>query len=508
MTFRTWAKLLAATLGVGALAAASQLGVAYGLGILRLTRVLDVQERDQWVAQLSWVAWIATTSGVVGALSGARLLTLWSRRSNPERSEADPDAAGEASTGASRSTTPGTGAVLALAVAAGVGAAVTVPLTMQPARTAQVIGVHPVFVIGLCAALGAVVGIAAGFASVTRTVARWSCTAMGAAVWVLAVVSVAPSLGVRDPLPSARLGVFDAGFLAPAVTQRTALFTMPAVALLLGAALGWAARRREFPMLSVALAGLPGPALLTLAYLIAGPGTGAHRYQVVPYWAAMTAAGAGVLGSVLAAVLRRGDHDEADVDDEPTAEQPSAAAGPPQQPGPQQPGPQRPATPASAPSDDAPKAPSPAPTAEPERHETPPKASPPREAARPDREAARPDRKPARPDGTEATTGVRPERAAASRRSTMADAFRGRTGEWPTSRGGRPAGPPEAAGGVALGDQTAPLATAPEPSAAQEEPKRRGRFGRKRHDDEFVDWVNGLGSSGRPDGSAAGADRP
>jgi hypothetical protein len=77
---------------------------------------------------------------------------------------------------------------------------------------------------------------------------------------------------------------------------------MPALALLIGAALGWAARRRELPTLTIALAGLPGPVLLTLAYLIAGPGSGAARYQVVPYWAAMTATGAGVLGSVLAAV--------------------------------------------------------------------------------------------------------------------------------------------------------------------------------------------------------------
>ena len=56
MAFRTWAKLLGATLGVAALAGASQLGVAYGLGILRLTRVLDSTIRDQWTAQLAWVA--------------------------------------------------------------------------------------------------------------------------------------------------------------------------------------------------------------------------------------------------------------------------------------------------------------------------------------------------------------------------------------------------------------------------------------------------------------------
>src|SRR5690349_15024532 len=78
MAFRTWAKLLAATLGVGALAGAGQLGLAYGLGIVRLTRVLDVTTRDQWTAQLAWVAWVPMVAAVVGALTGAVLLRRWS----------------------------------------------------------------------------------------------------------------------------------------------------------------------------------------------------------------------------------------------------------------------------------------------------------------------------------------------------------------------------------------------------------------------------------------------
>ena len=201
---------------------------------------------------------------------------------------------------------------VALAAAAGLGAAVVVPLTMQPARTAQVAGVNPVFAIGLCAGLGALVGAIAAYAALTQLVARWSLTLMGVIIWLIALISVAPSLAPSGPLPAVRLGVFDAGFLAPSVTQRMALFTMPAVALILGAALGWAARRREMPTLTIALAGLPGAALLTLSYLIAGPGSGIGRYQVVPYWAAMTATGAGVLGSVLAAVLRRGGELEAE----------------------------------------------------------------------------------------------------------------------------------------------------------------------------------------------------
>jgi hypothetical protein len=278
MPFRTWATVLGATLGVAALAGASQLGLAYGLGILRLTRILDVTTRDQWTAQLAWVAWIAMTSAVVGGMIGRLRL--------PVRS--------------------GAGMRILAAVAAGLGGAVVVPLTMQPARTAQVAGVQPVFVIGVCAGLGALIGIFAAYAAINRQVARWSLTTVGAAIWVLAIVSVAPSLAPSDPLPAIRLGVFDASSLGSGVTQRTALFTMPALALISGALLGWTARRREMSTLTIAMSGLAGPALLTLAYLIAGPGHGADRFQVVPYWAAMTAAGAGVLGSVLAAVLGRG----------------------------------------------------------------------------------------------------------------------------------------------------------------------------------------------------------
>ncbi|MDT5042580.1 MAG: hypothetical protein QOE51_3565, partial [Actinoplanes sp.] len=293
MAIRTKVKLLLATHGVASLAGASQLGLAYGLGIVRLTRVLDVTGRDQWTAQLAWVAWFAMLSAVVGALAGDRLLPHLQPKPADDSRPA--------------------GTVIALAVSAGLGAAVVAPLTMQPARTAQIAGVDSVVVIGICAGLGAAVGIFAAWAALTQVVARWSLVTVGLAVWAIALISVSSSLAPDDPLPAVRLGVFDASYFSPATTQRTALFLMPALALLAGAALGWQARRQDRPTLTIALAGLPGPALLTLAYLIAGPGAGNDRYQVVPYWAAMTATGAGVLGSVLAAVLRHGpDGDDAE----------------------------------------------------------------------------------------------------------------------------------------------------------------------------------------------------
>jgi hypothetical protein len=248
------------------------------LGVLRLTRVIDVTARDQWMAQLAWVAWITMTSAVAGAMAGRRAL--------PQ------DA--------------GAGTRIVAAASSALGAAVVVPLTLEPARTAQIDGVRPVFIIAVCAALGVAAGIFAAYAALSRAVARWDLTAVGVGVWVLAIVSVIPSLDPSEPLPSIRLGVIDASFLSDSVTRRTALFTMPALALICGIAVAVSARRHAMSTVAVALSGLAGPALLTLAYLIAGPGSGDQRYQVVPYWAAMTAAGAGVLGSVLVAVVSRG----------------------------------------------------------------------------------------------------------------------------------------------------------------------------------------------------------
>jgi hypothetical protein len=277
MAFRTRAKLSGIAVGAAALAAAGQLGLAYGLGILHLSRVLDITARDQWIAQLAWVAWITMTSAAAGGMAARVHL--------PRRS--------------------GAGTRIVGAVLAGIGAAAVIPLTMQPARSAQVDGVRPVFVIGVCAALSAIVGIVAAYATLSRAVARWNIATIGIAIWVVAVASVAGSFAPGKPSTPARLGVFDASFLDGSVIDKTALFTMPALALVCGLIIGLVARGRGLSTLSIALSGLAGPALLTLAYLVAGPGSGPDRYQTVPYWAAMTASGAGVLGSVLAAILRR-----------------------------------------------------------------------------------------------------------------------------------------------------------------------------------------------------------
>src|SRR4029079_17839655 len=110
--------------------------------------------------------WIPMLAAVVGTLGGAALLRRW----------------------APTAPAAGSGTELTLAFTAAIGAGVVVPLTMQPARTAQVAGVNPVVVIAICAGLGALVGVFAAWAAQAQAVARWSLITMGAAVWVVALV--------------------------------------------------------------------------------------------------------------------------------------------------------------------------------------------------------------------------------------------------------------------------------------------------------------------------------
>ncbi|MEU4621670.1 hypothetical protein AB0G04_17050 [Actinoplanes sp. NPDC023801] len=307
MAIRSWLKLLAATTTAAAVVGAGQLGIAYGLGMVRLDQTLELTQRDQWTAQLAWVAWITMTAAAIGAVVATGLRPRWSPRP------------------------VGTGGALAMGLAAALGSLAVLPLTMQPARSALVTGVQPVLVIGICAGLGAAAGIFAGWAAAARAVARWSLCTLTVAVWAVALISVAPSL-LPGKTPSAvRLGVLEGSLLPAAVTEHTPFVTMPVIALIAGLVVGWAARGRKKPTLAIALSGLAGPALLTVAYLIAGPGS-ASGFDLNPYWAAMTASGAGVLGSVLATIARgtpetaRSPEPQAPTSDPPADAQPEPAA--------------------------------------------------------------------------------------------------------------------------------------------------------------------------------------
>jgi hypothetical protein len=315
--------VLLAALGVGLLAGAGQLGFAYGFGIVRFTRTFDAATQNQWTAQLAWVSWFAMLAAVVGAMLADRLVQ--------------------------RPVQPlGLGGRLALAGAAALGAAVVAPLCMLPARGAQLAsGDNPVLLAGLAAGLGAVFGTLAALAALSHRLISWNVAAVTGGVWLLALLSVMPSLGPDDPLPAVRLGALDAAWLGSGTAQRLAVITMPALALVAGALTGALARWQGQPIAWVVATGAPGPAMLALAYLIAGSGSSADNYQAAPYWGALIAAGAGVLGSGLAAVLRwpliPADHEQVTTEDhdqpsaltpagQPAAPPPAAALPPPAAP--------------------------------------------------------------------------------------------------------------------------------------------------------------------------------
>jgi hypothetical protein len=278
MAFRSWGNVLLAALGAAAVTGTGQLGVAYGLGVLRLASGFTGGTTNQWAAQLAWLGWFAGVATVVGAVTADRLAERSGHRA-------------------------GTGSRIAFGAAAAVGGAVVAPLSMLPARDAQLPATDPVLVTSVTALLGALAGIIVAFAALTHWALRHDITWLVGAVWALALLSVLPSIGPGDPLPTVRLGMLDPPWLSGGVTQRVAVVTMPALALVVGAGCGALARWRRQPLPAVAGCGAAGPALLALAYLIAGPGTGTDRYQATPYWGALFAVAVGALGSVLAATM-------------------------------------------------------------------------------------------------------------------------------------------------------------------------------------------------------------
>ncbi|OZV82282.1 hypothetical protein CA850_08245 [Micromonospora echinospora] len=272
-------------LGVSALAGAGQLGIAYGLGILRFARSF-VDAPGHWPAQLVWVSWFAAGATMVGAVFAERY--------------------------ARRADLPVTTVVqVTIAVAATLGATVVAPLCMLPARNAQVPSGDPVLTVAVSALFGALAGTVAALAVLRYAPVSWNVAASTAAIWLLALLSVVPSLGAVGQLPTVRLGALDPAWLAPDTAGRLAVLILPGLALLVGAAVAGVARWRGQPPLLGGASGVAAPLLVAVAYLLAGSPQGDDGYQSKPYLAALLAVPTGALGAAAAAVLRRPELDAA-----------------------------------------------------------------------------------------------------------------------------------------------------------------------------------------------------
>ncbi len=278
MANRTLSRLMLTAFGVSLLAGAGQLGLAFGFGIVRLTGAFTGATANQWPAQLVWVGWFVMNAAVIGAV-----LTQQLARRDEQLT--------------------GTGRQVAIAGSAALGAMVVAPLCMRPARDAEIVSIDPVRVVAICAVLGAVIGTGAALAVLLRPPFAWNMAAVAGVMWLVALLSVVPSLGASGPLTPVRLGVLEPAWLDADTAQQLALLILPMLALLAGAATGALARQHGYPPLISGPSGAAGPLLVAFAYLAAGPGGVGDRYQLSPYYGALIAVAVGALGSAATALL-------------------------------------------------------------------------------------------------------------------------------------------------------------------------------------------------------------
>jgi hypothetical protein len=274
---RAWGKSLSITLGVAAAAAAAQLGIAYGFAILLWAKDFTERSGAAWASNLTWVCWLAATAVVIGAIVGGRVTEAAALPQNLLTHAA-------------------------VIVSSAVGALVTVPLVAVPARYAQLAGdMSPAYTAARIAVLGVVIGAVVSVGVLLGRPLAWNIVAINSWLWLLALGSVLVGLRSGTVPETVRLGIWGdaSGWLAVVVP-------LLLVAFGIGAGLAYLAKRQGANRVAVAVCGTPGPVLIAVAYLIAGPGsrpeTGSH---LVPYLAAPYTVLAGLLGSLLVAAIER-----------------------------------------------------------------------------------------------------------------------------------------------------------------------------------------------------------
>ncbi|MEU8077485.1 hypothetical protein AB0B31_18785 [Catellatospora citrea] len=284
---RFWGRLLAAAFGMAALVAAAQVGVVYGLDVLRLDREFTAGADNDWNLQLTWVVWY-TIVAVAGGATFAAGLALRDRRRI------------------------GAAVRVVTALAAALGAAAAAfPLTLQPVQYAKLSATFdPELTAAIAVAAGVVAGLFVALLAVGRSPLAadlWTCTGL---VWLLAIVSYLDTTGFgrnRDALGEyydpMRLAVLDISSLQPIPR---ASFSMPVIALLVALACALIARHAGRSRLLIALSGAVGPLPVAMAYVIGGPGISrALTDQADAYLGAMIAVVVGLIASSIVALAPR-----------------------------------------------------------------------------------------------------------------------------------------------------------------------------------------------------------
>src|SRR2546423_4929533 len=181
MAVRTWANTLGVGAGAGLLAGAGQLGIGYGLGILRWDQPFPPGE--PWHAQLTWLAFFAGVAVVAGGYAAE----WYARRSR---------------------LVPTLGVRVALALVSAVGAAVILPLTIRPAGLAHPAeGGDPRLSVALTGVAGLLIGVIAAFAALSVPAVSGSVVATLLWMWIAALISSAYALGGGASWARAPLGL-------------------------------------------------------------------------------------------------------------------------------------------------------------------------------------------------------------------------------------------------------------------------------------------------------------
>ncbi len=297
MAARGWASSTVTAIGAAAGVGAAALGLGYGLGIVVWQPVLDAAGEALWLSSLAWVAWIAATATVLGAVYASRV-GVRARAIRTQRvTAAGPGPPGRTVELAWRTT---------IAVAAAIGAAITIPLVMLPARAAHRADTfQPQVTAGAYAIIGIIAGLLVAVVAVNVRVIAANLVASAAWVWGLAAVSVIDAVRSNRTVGTAQLAAWqftERGWFRETLYMPGALL-MLAGALLVGVFAALPADRREESRVAIAISGALGPLLVAAAYFLAVPKLTVRTEQLSAYLFAPYAVLAGVAGSVLVAAL-------------------------------------------------------------------------------------------------------------------------------------------------------------------------------------------------------------
>ncbi|HEX6500986.1 MAG TPA: hypothetical protein VF054_18440 [Micromonosporaceae bacterium] len=329
MAERGWGGSIATAVGVAGGAGAAQLGLGYGLGIVVWPRTTGAAAESTWLASLAWTTWIAASAAVIGAIVADRLSV---GTTGTPILAARERLSGRVATSAWR---------LTLALAAVIGALITVPLVTMPARDVVRPETYaPELIAAGYAILGVIVGLGVAIASLAARAIAANVLATTAWLWVLAVIAVIDSVASGGAPGTTRLSAWrftHGGWVRETLYVPGALLMLVA-AFAIGALAAWRAARRDDNRVGVAISGAVGPFLVAAAYFLAAPKlTGAlpdeqlSAYLMAPY-AVMTGLAGSVLMVTRSAQPGRSSaaRPEPEPDDEPSGAEPPRAPVVPQ----------------------------------------------------------------------------------------------------------------------------------------------------------------------------------